>query len=204
MPATSSTSGARRCAEGVGGHRQGPVCVPVHEHVGGRAGRRGQPGDVDKREEVLRGRYGVPIVGVVPQCQHAGGRGRHVRPGGIVEPAGPVEPSVGLAPVDAAQVMDHVPAADDQHTSGAQRCELRPELEVVVEGFLGVDRTTAAPGYRLRGRRGRAPTRCRGRCPSCRGPRRPRWVRRRRRSRRASSGSPGAGYSTANSASGKP
>ena len=58
----------------------------------------------------------------------------------VVEAAGPLEPAVGLAPVDAVQVVHDVAAADDEHAPLAQRRELSAEPEVVLEWFLRVDR----------------------------------------------------------------
>ena len=51
-------------AEGVGGHRQRPVGVPVDEHSGvaGLPGSVGQAGEVERRDEVVGSRDGVRVV----------------------------------------------------------------------------------------------------------------------------------------------
>ena len=46
----------------------------------------------------------------------------------------PVEPAVGLVPVNAMQIVDHVAAGDDEDAVLTQWRELRAEFEVVLNG----------------------------------------------------------------------
>ena len=136
--------------EGVGGHRQRAVGVPVDQHVRAPAGRRAQPGQVQQRDEVVRGGHrGVEVRGGLHARQRVRGAG-HDLPGALVEPVRPVEPAVPPRRVDAAEVVHHVAAADDGHPAVPQRGQLGAQLEVVVEGLHRVDRQLHDRDVRVR------------------------------------------------------
>ncbi len=66
-------------------------------------------------------------------------RRRHQLLDGIVEALRPGLAAVGVAPLDAPQVVNHVAAGDDHHALIEQRRQPRPQVEVIVHRLRRVD-----------------------------------------------------------------
>ena len=82
----------------------------------------------------------VGEIRVIAQAENPCRRCGHVFTSVVIEAMSPVEPAVGLVPVDATQIVDHVTAGDDEDAALTQRCETRAEFEVVLEWPFCIDR----------------------------------------------------------------
>ena len=135
---------ARGCgnghAEQVAGHAQRAEGPPFGERQRRLAGSAAQARDVGERQEVFSGRHRQRVVRVGGDIDQIGRSRRHDAAHVGVEALGPVEAAVAVRPVDPAQVVHHVAAAEDEDALLAQRRETRPQIEVVGQRRGRMDR----------------------------------------------------------------